>query len=1387
MAEVDEEDLDYTKNPPELNGVEDLSLLVFLEMGNVLDNLEYRYCSMKMKHIYTSLSTILVAVNPYERLPIYTKDHISHYFELTRSGRPLMPPHPFAVGARSNTRLMGRQKNQSVVVCGESGAGKTETTKLVIRYLAETTPSADTEGAGTIEMQIMAASPILEAFGNAKTILNNNSSRFGKFTKLLYSMGGRRHARGEIVGSTLETYLLEKSRVVFQSKEERNYHSFYFIYAGLSPEKRTEWGLDDGLMEFHYTKQGGKAEVPGMSDLGRFEELSTSLGVMRITGEEQTNLFRMTMGIMHLGNVKFKKDSQDFAEISKKTLKHVEAAAKLWGIDAEALKSRLTTTTMKVGRKSITKKIQFQNAIPNRDSIAKGTYEKTFLYLAGRINQELCDLGEDIDEFLFVGVLDVFGFENFKYNSLEQFCINFTNEKLQEFFNYNIIASEQEEYIRESVVWTEIEVPTSQEMIDLVETKTTGFFAILDSACQAPQPDVEAFHQEFFKKNGKVSLVSRYNNRKKKRFFGIEFKHYADNVKYDLAEFIAKNMEKLHNDTKKMFNTSDLKLVQEVAGGRVRRSRGFKSVTSVFSKALNLLMANLKATEPYFVRCVNPNKKKTGTFFKRQVVEDQLRCGGIIEALRVLKLGYPTRVTYDILYNKYHKTITHPLISRMGPDKFAAAILVAFGVDESEYELGLTKIFFRPAKAAVLDEIMSQADDLSADQIQRVLDWLAERRRLQLFGMLKIARHYDEMIRNSRAMEKWTKVGTVGGAMASSLIRYLKAAREIIEERKRNNAATEIQAFWKAYYIRKGVAARKKKVKKATRKIWKAYHTYHNRENFMKWMTSAVEATRERLERERLEQERREREERERLERDRAYREQKEREERERLAKLDAERRRAEEERMLKERREREEREHQERMERMRKEQEEQRKRMEEEARKMREEAERRIKEEKERREKEEAERKAREEEHRKQQALLVQQSQMAQRQKSVVEDKRAADAARKRAEEKRKRRQKKAMDHVNQRWDVEEEQRLQQREKNLREIMFTQNDHEYPEEMSSSDNEEYDDIFGPSRPQDFRRTAANGTLFMKHTGRKKNRAPQDRFVKVTFDPASGDPMRISWGSGSRHIDFKTIRLIAWGHHSPTFAAKTEELDPRTCFSIVSQKVILDLQNSDVRVVEHWVRGLRDLIGQSDEDASQLSTELRQNPPKPARERRQAGPDIVPRGRESKTGRERDRGDRRRKSRRDKDRGDSDRRRKSKKMSREKRKQGVQEEHKKRTKSLMLLQQDLFVMTTTTVFRNLEEDDYPVTQKLKDSFDPKEMYEKALANDVPWRQWQNWIHEQIIQKMIEQGTITAPNDTGTTATPRDTAAPPGAPPAGMAGTGASNLQPDKSKEDCVIS
>ena len=311
-------------------------MLVYLEMKNVLINCEHRYCKMPRKHCYTSVSTILLAINPYERLPIYGEDVINEFHAHYKRGRlPNDRPHPYGVSARSYMRMVQRKCNQSVIVCGESGAGKTETTKLLMRYLAMTAPSTTMESS-MIEQQIIAASPILEAYGNAKTVMNNNSSRFGKFTKLLYHCP-KKAKEGSILGSFLETYLLEKSRVVFQSPNERNYHINYFLHKGLPKDKYQEYGLSDPK-NFYYTKQGGCTEVPGISDLSRYEEFSESLTLMRIDPDLQDSLWKLTMGIFHLGNIQFKREGDGFASIDKKSEASVAEAVRLWQVDEKGLK-----------------------------------------------------------------------------------------------------------------------------------------------------------------------------------------------------------------------------------------------------------------------------------------------------------------------------------------------------------------------------------------------------------------------------------------------------------------------------------------------------------------------------------------------------------------------------------------------------------------------------------------------------------------------------------------------------------------------------------------------------------------------------------------------------------------------------------------------------------------------------------------------------------------------------------------------------------------------------------------------------------------------------------------------------------------------------------------
>merc|ERR1712130_360362 len=755
----------------------------------------WRYCKMERKHCYTSVSTILVAINPYERLPIYGQDVINEFHDGQKKGRlPTNRPHPYCVSARAYMRMVQRKKNQSVIVCGESGAGKTETTKLLMRYLAMTAPSASMESS-MVEQQIIAASPILEAYGNAKTVMNNNSSRFGKFTKLLYDVPEKAR-EGHILGSYMETYLLEKSRVVFQSQNERNYHIPYFLFKGLPNDKHAQFGILDPK-QFYYANQGGATEVPGINDVSRYEELAESLGLMRIDDVIQQDLWSITMGIFNLGNVSFKREGDGFASIDPKSQKYLEELARLWAIDAKAVTKRLTTANIKVMKKNIEKQIPFDDASTNRDSISKGIYENVFLYLCERINAELYQTDEeDMKNILYIGILDVFGFENFYINSLEQFCINYTNEKLQQFFNYHIIKSEQEEYIRESVFWTPLTVPDNEDYITFVEDKEYGFFKILDSACNAPKPTCEAFMQDLFKRHGKNPCIKRVTKpgsgnarggpaKKKKskkgkssnKFDGFEIKHFADMVSYQIDKFLVKNMEAVHPDTAKMLKKSKTVLVKEI-GGQGQKGKKKKSVTAVFAGGIRTLMKNLKSTEPYFVRCVNPNMVKSSTVWTESVVEHQLRCGGLVEALKVLKLGYPTRVPYSTLYDEYHGNLTNPLMKNMGPVTFSSALLIAFDVSEEDYELGLTKIFFKPAKAAVLDTIMSQAGQpLTAEQNKKITKWVVQKRIRQMVGTARAYLEIRRRVRLARAEARWRYSGRVCGILGGTVMRHLVIAR----------------------------------------------------------------------------------------------------------------------------------------------------------------------------------------------------------------------------------------------------------------------------------------------------------------------------------------------------------------------------------------------------------------------------------------------------------------------------------------------------------------------------------------------------------------------------------------------------------------------------------
>jgi myosin heavy subunit len=1403
----------FQANPTELLGSPDLSQLVYLEMKNVLINCEYRYATTDMngrtkaKCCYTSISTILLAINPYESLPIYGQDVIDAFHAAAKKGRLPQRPHPYGVSARAYMRMIQRKTNQSVIVCGESGAGKTETTKLLMRYLAMTAPTVSMESS-IVEQQIIAASPILEAYGNAKTVMNNNSSRFGKFTKLLYNVP-ENSRDGYILGSYLETYLLEKSRVVFQSNNERNYHILYFLYSGLknyyntlSSQKTSttpemllaeEYGILHDCSAYNYTNQGNCIQVPGLSDIERYKELEQSLTRMRIDTDLQKDLWQLTAGIFNLGNISFSKSNTDgYACVNmKKSQIYVETVARLWGISVDKLIARLTTASLKIpgNKKPILKKLSVVDANVNRDSIAKGIYENIFLWLCSRINAELFNddssssSGSNSDNnnnnnstnnnMYFIGILDVFGFENFWINSLEQFCINFTNEKLQEFFNYHIINSEQEEYIKEGVFWKPLDVPDNDLFMSMVEKKKSGFFALLDSACMAPQPDPEAFMQELLRNYQKHPCLKRVTKpgsgnargkpkgwrKNKKRFSGFEITHFADTVAYDASNFLHKNMEAVHPDTAKMMTQSSKQLVKYIGGTqnfldittnkknnnssssqrKRKKSKKKKSVTALFFSGIKTLMSNLKKTEPYFVRCLNPNQKKSSKIWDEKYVRHQLRCGGLVEALKVLKLGYPTRVLYSTLYERYHGQVQNPLIKNMNEEAFSTALLIAFDVDENDYELGLTKIFFKPAKAAILDTIMAKAGQpLTEEQNRKITEYIVKKRIKQMIGSCKAFLVLRKRVRLARAAKNFAYAGRVASLLGGTVCRHLVFARQNILERKKKEAVLQMQIFYRGYRQRTQHMQKVVQVREAVHVIWKSFKAQQQRLGLAEFLNAKVAETRALKARKAAEE----------AEAARILKLQniRDEEQRQRDEKLDAERKiiteraRATATATAKARAEAEanavaqakiaaEAAALKKLARIEAEEKAESKTVEPDA-------EEKLSEEP----AEENEEKLLEKialKKRKQQRVASQIARDRYEQEIAdTKDKRHRKKLKIKEGEQRRRLQNEELSNDEYRSSSNNKHHRRRskfnsskRWKNRRRFSKYNNTEE-PEDDAENDSAYYteyttDDGSGSGsgasmydineQLKDFPSIAKFGQLFSRHNSRKKSHKAQDRMIKISFD-ARHQPTEISWGGGSRHIYWKDILYVQWGFSTPVFAAKKDylHLDEKLCFSVVAKDRILDLQSHTPEKSELWVKGIRRLLGHHNDDTADAT----------AKDMFASGnlpgmhdTDDIP----------------------------------AKQLRAKKREM----------EKIARIQQDLFIMTMHTVFRVLDEERiWDIDNELRKEFNAKKMYAIALKKDIPWRHWNDWIREKITSycvdnnRVVRYGPYPGPNNQNAIRMPR---------------------------------
>lgn len=736
-----------------------MCLLNHLQEPNVLHNLKYRY---KEGKIYTSTtSKVLVAVNPYETVAGNDSDATMARYQrapvnleglMTGDG---LEPHVFTVAHAAYHNMCAKHTNQSVIVCGESGSGKTESAKLFMKFLAytsslETNSSESYFEASEIGKKILDANPILESFGNAQTVLNDNSSRFGKFTKMLFQP---QNGNMNLTGAVIETYLLEKSRVVRQDAGERNYHVFYLLLA--SAAQHPDLALGNGsTSNFHYVKQSSISK----SDENNFNELVQAMTTLKFSKEEQADVFRNVAGILHLGNVAFA-DGPKVETCVISNPESLETVSRLLRVDGEKLATRLTTRTITLRNQTIVKPLTREAAESNRDSIAKALFNGLFLWIVERINKESSSpLTEQTN---WIGTLDVFGFEIFENNSFEQFCINFANERLQQFFNYHVLKMEQDLYRKEALIWTPIDLPENQDVIDLISSRPHGILPILDSACLQPQGNDEVFMQNVMEtnpRNSRMQKMSLHPTRKAGQQFaafnGFVIKHYAGPVTYDAKEFLIKNIDNAHPDTICLFHTSECAIARDIlflreGGDRiamadVKGGQKFKSTSFVFNEQLVSLMSTLGQTTPYFVRCIKPNCEKAPRKFVSDYVLPQLRCGGLVEALRIIKCGFPTRCSYERMHSMFGSILDgFNTITNLNKRDFTEAMIFVCGDEKEqpardEYQLGLTMIFFRPGKQAFFQKILT-LDPASITMQQRmdIHQFLIHKRIVRMRGAVR--------------------------------------------------------------------------------------------------------------------------------------------------------------------------------------------------------------------------------------------------------------------------------------------------------------------------------------------------------------------------------------------------------------------------------------------------------------------------------------------------------------------------------------------------------------------------------------------------------------------------------------------------------------------------
>ncbi|KAF4803805.1 Unconventional myosin-Vb [Turdus rufiventris] len=826
---LQEDELPFLRNPDILVGQNDLTVLSYLHEPAVLHNLKVRF--LESNHIYTYCGIVLVAINPYEQLPIYEQDVIYAYSgQNTRD----MDPHIFAVAEEAYKQMAREKKNQSIIVSGESGAGKTVSAKYAMRFFATVGGSASET---SIEAKVLASNPIMEAIGNAKTTRNDNSSRFGKYIQIGFDK------EYHIIGAKMRTYLLEKSRVVFQAENERNYHIFYQLCASSSLPEFKDLGLTCAE-DFFYTSQGEDTSIDGVDDADDFEKTRHAFTLLGVKESHQMTIFRIIAAILHLGNLEVlgERDGESCSVSSKD--EHLSSFCSLLGVEESQMQHWLCNRKLVTTSETYVKSMTLHQVVNARNALAKHIYAQLFSWIVQHINKAL---HSTVRQHSFIGVLDIYGFETFEVNSFEQFCINYANEKLQQQFNSHVFKLEQEEYMMEDIPWTLIDFYDNQPCIDLIEARL-GILDLLDEECKVPKGTDQNWVQKLYKRHA----ASEHFQKPRMSNTSFIVLHFADKVEYQSEGFLEKNRDTVYEEQINILKASKVQDGREVtcsgswvgsfpevlkscllfqyqmvadlfqeegdvpaAALRKEASRikvrsaspAFKAankehrktVGHQFRNSLHQLMETLNSTTPHYVRCIKPNDEKLPFKFDPKRTMQQLRACGVLETIRISAAGFPSRWSYHDFFDRYRVLMTKRDLSKNDKKQICQTLLGDLIKDPDKFQFGRTKIFFRAGQVAYLEKLRADKFRAATIMIQKtVRGWLQRAKyqrlrratlTLQRCARGHLARRLFENLRRTRAAIILQK--------QYRMVRMHRAFQRI------RNATITIQAFARGMFVRR--------------------------------------------------------------------------------------------------------------------------------------------------------------------------------------------------------------------------------------------------------------------------------------------------------------------------------------------------------------------------------------------------------------------------------------------------------------------------------------------------------------------------------------------------------------------------------------------------------